>query len=76
MAKLILMILALALSVSAVAQLPKATVPTADRKGSKDSSLLKRYEGSYIVSQDGEEFRRVRTAAVKTRASARQEGGQ
>ena len=56
MARLILLILTLAFSLSAAAQLPKATIPVADKKGSKDSPLLKRYEGSYIVSQDEKSF--------------------
>jgi OmpA-OmpF porin, OOP family len=34
----------------------KTTVPTADRKGAKDSPLLKRYDGSFIVSYDQKAF--------------------
>ena len=56
MAKLIALILILAFSIGAVAELPKATIPTTDKKGSKDSPLLKRYEGSFIVSQDQKAF--------------------
>ena len=56
MATLILLLLTLTFSLSAAAQLPKATIPVADKKGSKDSPLLKRYEGSYIVSQDEKAF--------------------
>jgi OmpA-OmpF porin, OOP family len=33
-----------------------ATLPNADKKGTKDSSLLKRYEGSYIVVQERKAF--------------------
>lgn len=56
MAKLVPFIFALLLPVVAAAQLPKATIPTADKKGSKDSALLKRYEGSYIVSHEEKKF--------------------
>ena len=57
MAKLhLLSILVLALSFGAAAQMPKATIPSADKKGGKDSPLLKRYEGSFIVSQDEKSF--------------------
>ena len=34
----------------------EATVPTADRKGSKDNPLLKRYEGSWIVVFEEQAF--------------------
>lgn len=34
----------------------KATVPTADKKGSKDNALLKRYEGSFIVAYEQKAF--------------------
>ena len=50
---------ALALAVCATvaaAQLPVATIPSADRKGSKDSPLLKRYEGSFIVAYERKSF--------------------
>ena len=40
----------------AFAQLPVASIPTADRKGSKDSPLLKRYEGSFIVAYERKSF--------------------
>ena len=39
-----------------LAQLPVATIPTADRKGSKDNPLLKRYEGSFIVAYERKSF--------------------
>src|SRR5687767_2157398 len=39
-----------------IAQLPVAKIPTADRKGSKDSPLLKRYEGSFIVVHERKGF--------------------
>jgi OmpA-OmpF porin, OOP family len=38
------------------ALLANATIPTADRKGSKDSPLLKRYEGSFIVAYEHKSF--------------------
>ena len=56
MAAFILLLCTLLFSLSAAAQPQKATIPTADKKGSKDSPLLKRYEGSYIVSQDEKSF--------------------
>ena len=56
MAALILLIFTLLFPLSTEAQQPKATIPTADKKGSKDSPLLKRYEGSYIVSHDQKSF--------------------
>jgi OmpA-OmpF porin, OOP family len=56
MARLTLLIVTLVFCLSAAAQPPKATIPTADKKGSKDSPLLKRYEGSYIVSQEEKKF--------------------
>jgi OmpA-OmpF porin, OOP family len=40
----------------AFTQLPVASIPTADRKGSKDSPLLKRYEGSFIVAYERKSF--------------------
>ena len=39
-----------------LAQLPVAKTPTADMKGSKDSPLLKRYEGSFIVAYERKSF--------------------
>src|SRR5688500_11521804 len=33
-----------------------ASIPTADRKGTKDSPLLKRYEGSFIVALEHKAF--------------------
>jgi OOP family OmpA-OmpF porin len=35
---------------------PKASIPTADRKGAKDSPILKRYEGSFIVAYEEQSF--------------------
>lgn len=43
-------------STVALAQLPVATIPIADRKGSKDNPLLKRYEGSFIVAYERKSF--------------------
>ena len=56
MAKLIVLILTLVFSLGATADVPRATIPVADKKGSKDSPLLKRYEGSYIVSYEEKGF--------------------
>ena len=36
--------------------LADATVPTTDKKGSKDSSVLKRYAGSLIVAYEHKSF--------------------
>jgi len=36
--------------------LADATIPRADEKGSKDSPLLKRYEGSFIVAYEYKSF--------------------
>ena len=41
---------------STVVYAQKASIPTEDVKGSKDSPLLKRYEGSFIVSYDRKSF--------------------
>ena len=46
----------LAFAATVFAQLPVATIPKADRKGSKDSPLLKRYEGSFIVAYEHKGF--------------------
>lgn len=53
MLKLTFAILLLASSFNALAD---ATIPKADKPGSKDSPLLKRYEGSYIVSYETKAF--------------------
>ena len=45
-----------AFAASVLAQLPVATIPKADKKGSKDSPLLKRYEGSFIVAYEHKSF--------------------
>jgi OmpA-OmpF porin, OOP family len=45
-----------AFAASVFAQLPVAIIPKADRKGSKDSPLLKRYEGSFIVAYEYKSF--------------------
>ena len=42
--------------VSTASAAERATVPAADRKGTKDSPLLKRYEGSFIVAYDQKAF--------------------
>ena len=39
-----------------VTQLATASIPTADRKGTKDSPLLKRFEGSFIVAYERQEY--------------------
>jgi OOP family OmpA-OmpF porin len=36
--------------------LADATIPTSDKKGGKDNSLLKRYEGSFIVAYEYKSF--------------------
>lgn len=36
--------------------LANATIPTADKKGSKDHPSLKRYEGSFIVAYEHKSF--------------------
>ncbi len=41
---------------TAVLAQPIASIPTADRKGSKDSPLLKRYQGSFIVAYEHKSF--------------------
>jgi OmpA-OmpF porin, OOP family len=46
-------LLMLMLAVNAFAD---ATIPTADKKGSKDNPLLKRYEGSFIVVYEQQSF--------------------
>jgi OmpA-OmpF porin, OOP family len=46
----------LAIAAGVFAQLPVATIPKADRQGSKDSPLLKRYEGSFIVAYEHKSF--------------------
>jgi outer membrane protein OmpA-like peptidoglycan-associated protein len=53
--KVVLTVIALAAASMAFA-VERATIPTADRKGSKDNSLLKRYEGSFIVAYDQKAF--------------------
>jgi OmpA-OmpF porin, OOP family len=45
-----------AFAASVFVQLPVATIPKADRKGSKDSPLLKRYEGSFIIAYEHKSF--------------------
>jgi OOP family OmpA-OmpF porin len=49
-------VVTLAFAASILAQLPVATIPKVDRKGSKDSPLLKRYEGSFIVAYEYKSF--------------------
>jgi OmpA-OmpF porin, OOP family len=36
--------------------LPKATIPTADKPGTRDNPLLKRYQGSFIVFSERKSF--------------------
>ena len=45
-----------AVAVIAFLQLPVASIPKVDRKGSKDHPLLKRYEGSFIVAYQRKSF--------------------
>src|SRR5688500_3674909 len=49
-------VVAVALTVSVLLQLPVASIPKADRKGSKDNPVLKRYEGSFIVAYEHKSF--------------------
>ncbi|MPZ17678.1 MAG: OmpA family protein [Luteitalea sp.] len=49
-------ILAISLLATASLALAEATIPTADKKGSKDHPLLKRYEGSFIVAYEQKRF--------------------
>ena len=44
------------LMIGTVSAATMATLPQADRKGTKDSPLLKRYEGSYIVVHESKLF--------------------
>jgi OOP family OmpA-OmpF porin len=46
------LLLCAAISVSPVTALAEATVPTADIEGASDNPLLKRYDGSFIVSYE------------------------
>ncbi|WP_077001833.1 OmpA family protein [Variovorax sp. KK3] len=55
MLKLLLALLMLIGGANALA-MTKATWPTADLKGAKDSALLKRYEGAYIVVTEQKAF--------------------
>ncbi|HEY7535291.1 MAG TPA: flagellar motor protein MotB, partial [Thermodesulfobacteriota bacterium] len=43
----------------------QATIPSQDKKGSKDSPLLKRYEGSLIVYYEFKSFDEVRLPLSK-----------
>ena len=45
-----------AVAVTTFLQLPVAAIPKADRKGSKDDPLVKRYEGSFIVAYEHKSF--------------------
>jgi OOP family OmpA-OmpF porin len=53
---LIFAVFMLATASNVFAALERATIPTADKKGSKDSPLLKRYEGSFIVAYEHKSF--------------------
>jgi len=50
------LVLAIATLATASVALADATIPTADKKGSKDNPLLKRYEGSRIVAYEHKSF--------------------
>jgi OOP family OmpA-OmpF porin len=43
-------------AIATVAAMPDAVIPKTDKKGSKDSPLLKRYEGSVIVAYESKAF--------------------
>ncbi len=51
--------LVVAFATTVVFAQPVASIPKADRKGSKDSPLLKRYEGSFIVAYEHKSFGEV-----------------
>jgi OmpA-OmpF porin, OOP family len=53
---LVFAVFMLATAANVLAALERATIPTADKKGSKDSPLLKRYEGSFIVASEHKSF--------------------
>jgi OmpA-OmpF porin, OOP family len=53
MLKLVAAVLTLFVTLYAFAD---ATIPTADKKGSKDNPILKRYEGSFIVAYEQQSF--------------------
>jgi OOP family OmpA-OmpF porin len=48
--------------------LADATIPKADKPGSKDHPLLKRYDGSFIVSYEHQSFTAKRSPISDTRA--------
>jgi OOP family OmpA-OmpF porin len=50
------LILAILLSLGVSDILAEVKAPTADRKGSKDNPLLKRYEGSFIIAYEQKSF--------------------
>jgi OOP family OmpA-OmpF porin len=50
------LIMAVSVLATASMALAAATMPTADKKGSKDNSVLKRYEGSVIVAYEHKSF--------------------
>lgn len=56
MLKLVLALLVWFGVADAVVAQTKASPPTADRKGAKDSALLKRYEGAFIVGYEYKSF--------------------
>jgi OmpA-OmpF porin, OOP family len=56
MCGLIFAIVTLITASNVLAALERVTIPTADKKGSKDSPLLKRYEGSFIVAYEHKSF--------------------
>ncbi len=49
-------VVVVAFAAGVVLQLPVASLPKADRKGSKDNPLVKRYEGSFIVAYEHKSF--------------------
>lgn len=50
------MVLSILILLIASPVLAAAAVPTADKQGSKDNALLKRYEGSLIVAYEHKSF--------------------
>jgi len=56
MGRLIVVVFLCATAANVVAALERATIPTADTKGSTDSAVVKRYEGALIVAYEHARF--------------------
>jgi len=57
---------------SATLSLADASIPTKDISGASDNPLVKRYEGSFIVSYDSHAFAALRIPLSPLKASATQ----